>query len=145
MELITVATDVLDEMGNYACGDDGNEVAPGFFSVYNSKTGQSRPVVYHPESGFCFKRDDEQAGANASGKILGTVEWFSKILTIRLPEQYSNGDVVAQEFVIGESCECLGNFCEHTAEVSEVTGYRDTHKGNWLIRDDEIILFDFTH
>lgn len=127
--------------------DHGVEVAEGFFNIYNNHTGQSRVVVYNPESGFCFKRaDSDNEIASDAGRWLGTVNWFGQCLSVRLPHFFYLEDegIMAQEYVIGAPCDCDASpFCKHTRELSSITGYRDTHRGNWKISGDEVIIFDY--
>src|SRR6476620_2163850 len=123
MELTKVAYDIIDSVGYETQQNNGLEVSPGWINVYNTQTGQSRTVLYHPESGYCFKQANEEDTENtASGRFLGTVEWLGKVLTVRLPNYIIDHEtgITAQEFVVGTSCDHFETFCPHTRELADV-------------------------
>lgn len=123
---------------------NGAEVAPGFFTEYNDRTGQSKTVLYHEESGFVFKHYYQSHRWTASGSYIGEVSWDGVTYQIRLPEFHVFEDVTAQEYIGGEYHNCNGmSSCEHTTMVKDATGYLDSHNGNWKIFNSEIVLFDF--
>lgn len=126
----------------------GIELAEGFFVLYNTQTGQSKTVLYHPESGLVFKEDRySHEPKRASNRFLGVVKWFDKTLNVRLPEfhliKIDNTHISAQEYIMGDNCGCGGHWCEHCTDVKTVSRCRDSHPGNWKIIDDDVVLFDF--
>lgn len=152
MEIKELAKQALDTIRDLPYGiarTHGFEVAPGFFTLYNDVTGQCKTVLLHLESGFVFKHSfDEVAKKKNSGRYVGEVTFDNKTYPVRLPEFYAfeiDGDsIVAQEYVIGEACECEGGTCEHSAMVRKATRCSDAHRGNWKITTEgEIVLFDF--
>lgn len=125
---------------------NGAEVESGFFVVYNDRTGQSKSVVHHRESGFIFKNwwRAPDAKFSASGSYIGEVTWGDVTYPIRLPFFHVFDEVVAQEFIDGETHDCNGrSHCMHTDDLCRVTGYVDCHVGNWKILNGEVVLFDF--
>lgn len=143
-ELAVIAQGLLDSI---AYGVN-REVAPGWMSVYNEVTSQSKHVVHHLESGYVFKHTFGGECWTASGQYLGELDIDGTVFPIRLPRFYFFGDVVAQEFVGGIHHTCddqrdAGSGCEHTYALSQVTGYNDCHVGNWKVYNGEVVLFDF--
>lgn len=126
--------------------DHGIEVAPGFFNLHNDLTGQSKVVLFHPESGYVFKPvwpgDNEYIASN-SGRYLGKVVIDDITYKVRLPRFQVFRNVMAQEYVNGHSCRCANAWCEHASLVRRASKCADAHTGNWKIRGDEIVLFDF--
>lgn len=122
----------------------GIEIAPGFFNIFNERTGQSRVTLYHPESGYIFKTTYVGDHHTASGSYLGEVEIDGISYRIRLPEFYYFAGIEVQEYVVGENHDCNGSYsCEHTHAIADETGYFDTHTGNWKIVGSEIVYFDY--
>lgn len=132
----------------------GIEVAPGWFNIYNEKTGQSKRVLYHEGTGMLFKTPcyAGYSAANLSNKFLGYVTFDDVTYPVRLPffQQYPLGGerfVEVQEYILGINCGCdeiPGSYtCRHSDEVRRATGERDAHWGNWKIWNGEVVLFDF--
>lgn len=134
----------------------GIEVTPGFFNVYNETTGQSKTVVFHPESGLLFKRTFwgqwASEAVKASNRHLGEIEVDYVTYPVRLPyfefvQMLDEREtfIEIQEFIYGESCSCDDYaYCAHRGELRTLTGYLDCHRGNWKITPEgEIVLFDF--
>ena len=149
--LAKVAAEVIDNMPWGLHEADGIELAPGFFNVYNRVTGQSRAVLYHPESDYIFKSCYGETKCE-SRKEIGTVELDGKTYRMRFPEVYlfdtPLGAVEVQEYVHGEPDRCLlgeedlvDAWCEDAYAVQNASGLSDTHTGNWLISGDDIIIF----
>lgn len=124
----------------------GIEVAPGFFNIYNTYTGQSKRAVFHPESGLIFKTNGyyDEDESHLSKRYLGDVDFDGVIFPVRLPyhETFVDLEIHAQEYVYGEPCDCE-NYCDHIRAMNKATGYGDCHRGNWKISNGEVILFDF--
>lgn len=130
------------------CGWTGRteEIAEGWYSIYNEATGQSKNVVHHLDSGYVFKATYGGERWTASGQYIGEIEIDGHLYPIRLPRFFYLGDIVAQEYIWGEHHDCTGGglfSCEHTRQMSEITGYNDCHTGNWKIFNGEVVLFDF--
>jgi hypothetical protein len=129
----------------------GVEIADGFFNVYNQETGQSKTVVFHPESGMVFKLGyGPRYSTNHSGRVIGEVRWDGVTYPVRLPIfdyfDTAGGWVEMQECIEGAHCGCDGyGRCEHMDDMETATKCGDTHRGNWKIaaHADEVILFDF--
>lgn len=142
------ANEIISDMPYSMRCDHGIEVAPGFFNLYNTMTGQSKPVLYHPESGLVFKQYFGSIKPNASKRYLGEFTMYRKTFRVRLPEFHvievnDTCSIHAQEYVAGEICACGHAWCEHSRGLRDVTKCFDTHSGNWKIVGDEIVLFDF--
>lgn len=145
------AADVLETMDYNLSWQHGFEVAEGFFTLHNDYTGQSKTVVYHPESGYVFKfqyHDCEPAPANASNRYLGEIEIDGTTYPVRLPFFHhvphdSEQFVAVQEHVGGAPCGCIEADCGHSQRLANVTNCYDTHRGNWKIYNGEVVLFDF--
>ena len=155
--LAKTAAVVISSMPGYLSRDHGVEVASGFFNVYNALTGQSRWVLYHPESDYVFKTTStwEVKEPENSGQHLGTVTLDGKTYQIRYPRMFYfdvDGETIeVQEYVHGESDPCLDTdsdgivnaWCEHALLLASASGLSDCHTGNWKIAGDEIVIFDF--
>jgi hypothetical protein len=145
------AANVLETMPYDMGYQHGFEVAEGFFTLHNDFTGQSKTVVYHPESGYVFKfqyLDCEPAPAKASNRYLGEIEIDGTTYRVRLPifHHFPHDDeqfIAVQEFVGGEPCTCVEAHCTHTRRLATVTNCYDAHRGNWKIYNGEVVLFDF--
>lgn len=130
--------------------DHGLEVQRGFFTLRNNETGQSSIVLYHPKSGYCFKLCYGYPPGK-SGEVVGEVRIGSQIYPVRLPKFFvfpcKNREVhiLVTEYVAGAPCPCDDAWCGHAHDMSTATGYNDTHRGNWKITNDEIVLFDFEY
>lgn len=130
----------------------GLEIEEGFFTLFNTHTGQCKAVLYHVETDLVFKRDYDPK-PRASKRYLSAVEIDGIQMWVRLPEYrlvtLETGDTItAQEYIHGENCGCSNYDCEHAIAVSDATGCQDAHTGNWKIAtqpngDKEIILFDY--
>jgi hypothetical protein len=153
-ELAHKASEIVATIGNR--WDDPNFDNGEFVSLYNHKTGQSSVVLRHLPSNYVFKADcyNTLPSTNASRRNLGEVTIHGSTYRVRLPEFYiiemgedTYGDpmtMVVTEFVDGDDCGCdAGGWCVCARAMSRVTNCNDTHSGNWLIKDDEVILFDF--
>lgn len=124
--------------------DNGVEVAPGWFNVYNEVTSQSKKALLHEESGYVFKRSYSSERWTASGSYIADVNFDGIDYRVRLPEFHLFDGIAAQEYIGGEHHYCGGSAsCEHTLKLSDATGYFDCHAGNWKIFNGEIVLFDF--
>lgn len=147
------AADILSSLSWELREKHGIEVAPGFFVIYNTDTGQSKACILHEESGFIFKTD-HSAGryGHMSGMRFEDVTVNGMTYGVRLPifHDFSNAlGIMAQEYINGESCNCgeenEENFyrCDHRGAIRDVTGCNDTHRGNWKFQGNDIVLFDF--
>ncbi len=147
LALATVARELISETPWHITDDDGIELAPGFFNVHNKRTGQSKTVLYHEESGYIFKNYfPDRARWTESGSYIGVVDDFDGVTyNVRIPRFHTFEDVTAQEYIPGEEHTCPNSYghCDHAKLVSQATGYRDAHNGNWKIFNGEIVLFDF--
>lgn len=147
-ELAKSAARIIAELDYDIAHENGFEVEVGWFTVHNDFTGQSKTVLYHPESGYVFKSDSYWSETpNASGRYLGEVEMLDRKFRVRLPECHNfkvdSQRIEVQEYIIGEACGCDRSWCDHATALMRVTRCSDTHQGNWKIVGDEIILFDF--
>jgi len=148
-ELMDTAREIIVGMPHSLHRMHGVEVAPGWFNIYNEITGQSKTVLYHPESNLIFKRDYNDYDNKYSRLHLGVITIEGKTYNVRLPEFHSEGSFTAQEYVNGTMCPCNqkdeGYFymCPHVNEVKTLTRCRDAHAGNWKVINDEVVLFDF--
>jgi len=124
----------------------GMEYRRGFFNLYNDEAGQSKTVLYHPQSGYVFKRLGYCEPTNSSNRYIGEVDLDGKVYRVRLPEYYIIDDVMVQEYVHGETC-CKSSkgWCAHAHQISEALHCEDAHGGNYKIVGDEIVLFDFEY
>jgi hypothetical protein len=128
---------------------DGIEIEPGFFNVWNTVTGQSRKVLFHPESGFIFKPTYvESQPREWSGRSLGEVNFDGVTYPVRLPEysvvMVGGRAISVEEYIYGEPCGCgEGGWCDHSETLQSAVKMTDTHNGNWKIQGDEIVIFDF--
>lgn len=131
---------------------NGLEVWPGWFNLF-SQFSQSKTVLLHAETGLVFKSHYGNSIPDSdSGEYVGNVNLDGIDYRIRLPFYYDLGDVIAQEFIDGESDQCgewmddqswRGGWCEHAYAVASASGYDDAHTGNWQYFNGEIVLFDF--
>lgn len=143
------AADIIEHVPHGLTYSHGIEVAAGFFNLHNRETGQSKVVLYHPESDFVFKIVyQDYSDKKASRRTVGRMSINGQRYRIRLPEFYtfSVNDhewVEAQEYIVGEPCECDMAWCDHANRMRAQTNCPDTHRGNWKIVDNEIVLFDF--
>jgi hypothetical protein len=147
-QLAHEAAAVLDSLPYDLSCKHGFEVAPGFFTLYNTQTGQCKAVLFHLESGLVFKPDYTGIPTSVSSRrVVGSVTFEGKTYPVRLPEnhQVQVGDrtIIAQEYVYGSACDCESPTCSHCRELRVATKCNDTHRGNWKISGDEIVLFDF--
>lgn len=157
---LMVASDLLHESawgGTY--NKSGNEPFPGFKTVYNDWAGQSKAVLHHLETNLIFKAEywPEQY-PNSSRRYVGEVTFHDNgvegcnpgTYKVRLPEFHvidvpgEEGAVLAMEYVEGDlCCGTYGGWCEHAHAMCKATNCRDAHNGNYLIKDGEVVLFDF--
>lgn len=122
----------------------GIEIQRGFFTIYNSESGQQKTVLYHPKSGYVFKEIGYDEPSNSSKRYVGEVTLDERRYRIRLPEYYHFETIAIQEYVYGETCcETQRGWCEHAYLVSEASGCGDAHAGNYRILNGEVVLFDF--
>lgn len=140
----------LDDIRYDIRTEHGFEVMPGFFNIRNMETGQSKTVLYHPESGYIFKAHYYEPDTKTcpSGKVIGEVTWDGRTYPVRLPEyavvKISDERYISiEEYVGGANCGCESCWCDHASDVKRATKCADAHTGNWKIQGNEVILFDF--
>lgn len=141
-------------------GENMGEVTDGWLELVNTWAGQSRVVLYHPESGYVFKRGTgwgDPTPASNSGRYVGEVtltadpdydDNIEGTFPIRLPEFYyfdvEGTTVEVSEYVEGSSCCSIrGGWCAHAYAMVEASGCSDAHNGNYCIVNGEVVLFDF--
>jgi len=132
---------------------DGVEVAPGWTSVYNSATGQSKRVLLNHDANLIFKwnygEKYDETPPTASQRTICEITIEEGTFTVRLPYfehfEIDGAWIEVQEFVNGRTCKHAGEgySCECVNTMRRESGCFDTHNGNWLILDNEIVLFDF--
>lgn len=134
----------------------GIEVAEGFFNIYNTVSGQSRVVLYHPESDLVFKESYYRYDESASNQYLCEIEMDGVTYRVRYPKFFyvnvGSDTIEVQEYVRGVPDTCIEDlpenhgmvdcWCHHALLLAQVTGECDVHTGNWRFVGNEIVIFD---
>lgn len=151
-ELAREARELFDTANYDDFRTNGIEVAPGWTTVFNEATGQSKRVLLNVAASLVFKYNYGSAHdtpANASQRAICEVTIEEGTFTVRLPYfetiEVEGSWIEVQEFVNGRTCMHFGDTfdCLCVREMRRNSGCFDTHNGNWLIVGNEIVLFDF--